>query len=342
MLRTIKTPHLRPRLIAYTGTTAGSAANTISVGAEEGTFTNADNDEELDLALAQPFARAPVVIATPGADLADGVATHLTADPTASAISVTATGSDVGTHHALILGYDSTDAQTYGGPLRHMQSVKGTRRMPRIIAGQVSALGAVTIGGNQFSVTDNGTGDHTIVLTGTGGKRAFASTPVVVASPVTADQGAVCRVESATTSAINILTFDESDSADDLAFNFIAIGWDTLDEHRLRMGSSIQTQMRRPRILGFHITTQDTVTTGVGDGTVVDDGTGVFTLTYTDAFKREPIVVVCSGNSTDAWATVSASSATACTIETADASGSLGDADDCHIIVIGSDDADDF
>lgn len=346
MLRAIRSPHVRPRLIGYSVTTAASAVNTPNVGIHEATFTNADNDNELDAALVHPFSRVPVHVASPGVGIGDGGTAYITADPTISALSATsisgAGAADVGQIMNLILGHDSADTNRTGANVReNLHPVYGSFRRGRIITGQVSGTGAVSIGGSSFTATKNGTGDYTINF-----DVPFARTPVAVVTVKGTSEGASARVESISAGSMNILAFDAANSASSEVVNFIVLGADSADEYAMQRGGVIRTRGLDPRLLSFHVSalaTTPVLDVGDGDASITDNGVGDITLTYTNAFAREPIVIATSGGATDAWASVSSSSSTAARIELTDATASgLGDPSDLHVLVLGFDNADEF
>lgn len=341
MLRPLKTPNLGAHLIAFTGTTAGSAANTVSVGAQEGTFTNAVADSQLDLSFRRPFRRAPVVVASPGLDIADGGVAFVAAAPAITALSVKTLGStgsgDVGTVHALALGWHDPSTVAHGGRYSAMYPVHGSFRRGRIIAGKVGDDGVQAIGGSQFSCVKNDTGDYTITF-----GRAFGRIPVVLGTIFNSTDGYSYRIGAATKTTVNILTFDDSSAAADSAFNFVAYGCDSTDEYYTDQGGQIEVGFRKPRLLPFKIiSTAGTPSIAVGTdlGTVADTAEGVVTLTYAQEFAREPVVILCSADATPDWfASIDTSSKSSVKIEITDASADLGDPSDLFMLVFGSDD----
>lgn len=345
MLRSLKTPNTGARLLGFAGTTAASAANTIQIGSEEGTFTNATSDEQLDLALEFQYEQAPIVVCTPGADIADGGTAHLAADPAISGFgTVTVNGSaaaDVGSVNAIAVGWDDRETVAQGGKNQLQWGVRGTsRRRTRIVAGQVSSAGGVAIGGSTFTVADNGTGDHTITLT-----DALGRDPIIVATPVDTTAGYSARVETVAPGSFQVLTFDGADAAVDTGFNFFCLGWDSPDEHKVLKGSVIEVPHRKPRLLAFHIAYSagtPSLVKGSEYGTVADTALGQATLTFTESFDREPVVIASAGTSTNPWVSIGTSSSTAVRVDAAGATGTAGDPDDLHVLVLGYDDATEY
>ena len=338
MLRQIKSPNRRARLIGFAATTTGASTNTVEVGSGEGTFTN--STEALTLTLREPFARIPVSVCTPGASVGVGGTAHLTGATTTTAVGTsTVNGSasaDAGGVEALVLGYDSTITEVSAKKENLFENVSATFRNPILVAGQVSSAGAKLIGGSTFTVVRNGTGDYTVTFT-----RAFGRIPVVVATPFT--NGASCHIASKTDASFNILTYDAANSAADVRFNFIAYGDASSFETRMIKGADVQIGFRKPRMFGGIVTYTagvPAITVGTGLFTITDTGTGLLDVAFTERFAREPIVVA-SCMTAARWASLTGASslATGCQIVSAGSTGTLTDPTAIHFIVVGSDDA---
>lgn len=345
MLRSIKSAQRKPRLIGLRAATAASATNSQSIGAFEGTFSNDSSDEQLDVSLAKPFARAEVVqISTPGADVAAGGAAIAALTPAASALSIStqdqAAAPDPGESHTLILGFDSEDKHSNGSVGSIRDSLKGTRRNPRLVTGEYDPASGVTISGRRVASTLQATGDVLLTL-----DRQFRSGAVAVAIPSTATPGAACRIASATAAEINILTTDAANSPADIAFHFAILGFDDADDAHFDHGGSVQTGYRHPRILPLRVDNMSTtieLAVGAELASVVDDGVGQFTITFAEAFKRKPIVLACSAASAAPRLTLLSASATECSLDVSNVSGTLTDSDEVHVLVIGADDETDY
>lgn len=103
----------------------------------------------------------------------------------------------------------------------------------------------------------------------------------------------------------------------------------------------IKGTQRLPRALSFRVdgTGTASILEGAFDATLVDNGTGDYTLTFAKPFVRVP---VCSGNvvgSTAAIVNIAVVSVTAVQVKIFDAAGSAADAD-FHLSVLGWDSAD--
>lgn len=341
MLRTINSEVLGGRLLGFQATTAASAVNTVQVGSMEGAFTNATADHQLDIALRKAFARTPILVGTPGSNVAAGGAVSVNSDPTVSALSLLSVNgsnsADVGSLNALCLGFDHRELNVAGG---QRFPVYSSFRSPRIVSGQIASGTTVAIGTNQVSVASGGTGVYNVTFL-----KPFARIPVVVASVKTGAQGSSVNISSITRTGFVASAFDAANTATAIAFNFIAYGSDSPDEISMDRGRAIQTQMRKPRMLGFHISYSGgtpSLSVGGAYGSVVDTATGRVTLNYTKAFAREPLVVVSAEDATSRWASIDTSSASSCLIEVAGSTGTLGDPTDVFVLVLGSDDATEY
>ena len=340
MLRPIKSQVRRPRLLGFSATTAASAANTVQVGSMEGTFTNAVQDYQLDIVLRKPFARAPIVVVGAGADISDGGAAFPNPAATVSTISLNGisggASAEVGGLEALALGYEVADTTVYSGSLK--SGLRSSFRAPVIIEGQVAADGTKNIGGSTFTSVKNSTGNYTITFT-----RAFGRLPTVV--PTTFTRNGAAHVKSKTNNSVTIQTYNAADSAADIKFNFVAYGSSSGHEVSLDQGGLIEVGFRKPRIIGLKVTYSSgvpSIAIGTGLASVADTGTGIATLTYTEAFAREPIIIAGPETGNVRWVSLASSTSTGVALEFSNASGTLADpanAAGANVIIIGSDDA---
>jgi hypothetical protein len=108
-----------------------------------------------------------------------------------------------------------------------LRQIKGSQRLPRLLAFKVTGTGTAAIGeGSQdATLTDNGVGDYTLTF-----RTAFLRAPVVVASSLTAL--AYCEVSASVAASCRILTKKTLDnSAIDAVFFALVLGWDTADTY---------------------------------------------------------------------------------------------------------------
>jgi hypothetical protein len=343
MLRSIKSPNRRARLIGFSATTAAAAANTVQVGSNEGTFTNASADEQLDFVPREVFSRNTIVVCTPGASIGDGGTAVVSAAATGSAISVeTINGSasaDVGGVEALVLGYDNTSTDLSGKKENLIENVRSSFRNAYIVAGQVASDGTKSIGGSTFTCVKDSTGNYTVTFT-----RAFGRVPTIVVTPFVA--GVSAHVKTKARNSFTIATFNAANSAADAKFNFVAFGSASIHEHRSIDGGDVEIGFRKPRMFGGVVDYSagtPSITIGAGLFTITDTGTGQLDVAYAEKFAREPIVVA-SCHTAARWATLTSaeSLSTGVRIESAGSTGTLTDPTGIHFIVIGSDDASEY
>jgi hypothetical protein len=340
MLRPIKTTVSRARLVAYSATTAASAANTVQVGKDEAVFTNATADNQLDVALRNPFHRGVVAVACAGASVADGgVARIITRSKTTLATTTVGGGNaaDPGGVEVLALGFDSTLTTINANKLNMFDAVVSSFRQPMIIAGKVLSTGVKSIGGSTFTSVKNSTGNYTVTF-----PKGFGRNPTVVVTAVSGAEGYSALVSAKTNNTFTVKTFNPSDSAADCAFNFIAYGSTGTHEHRMDRGPVVEVGFRKPRLLALRIpytAGAPAIDIGAGQATVADTAEGRATITYSEAFAREPIVLASCEGTDGSWATIHTTSSTGCLIEMAGSTGTLDDPTALHVIVLGSDDA---
>jgi len=346
MLRPLQTGFLNARLLGFTATTAAAANNTVQQGAGEATFTNASSDNILDHTYTHAFGTTPVQVVCAGAGVADGGVAAVKATATATAGGVaTVDGSgaaDVGQAHSLVYGHETAETRRSGNKNGRLFDVRSTRKISEVVVGQVSSAGAVTIGGREFTVTKNGTGDYTITFT-----PGFGANPIVVATPFNATtDGYALRVESVSETTTNILTFDDSEAAADAAFNFVALGFHDSSDYTLQKGGLVMARHRKPRLVAGKVTYTagvPAVTIGTGEFTLTDVAQGELTITFDEAFARTPIVVASAADTdTHSWVSVKANSATAVTLEVTDELAAAQDPAYLNFLIFGSDSEDIF
>ncbi len=109
-----------------------------------------------------------------------------------------------------------------------LREIKGTQRLPRVLAFRVDGTGTASIleGSFDAALTDNGTGDYTLTFT-----KAFARTPVVVVTPIGASGDVIATLDTISTTAVIINTWDGTDgtTAKDADFHVLVHGWDAAD-----------------------------------------------------------------------------------------------------------------
>lgn len=108
-----------------------------------------------------------------------------------------------------------------------LRDIKGTQRLPRLLAFRVDGTGTASILEGAFDATlvDNGTGDYTLTFA-----KPFARVPVVLGSGIVAASGIV-EIDAISATAVGIKIFAEDGStAQDSDFHLAILGWDSADQ----------------------------------------------------------------------------------------------------------------
>lgn len=323
MLRSAKHHHIGGLIRAFKVTSAVSP--TVDVGAGDAPTIAVASTSTLTLTPYRKLIRPGIVLCQAATNIADGGYGIYSSDPSATAIvcrTLGASGSaDAGTSFVLALDYSNE----FTDRTNPAQSLKNTARSPRLMAFRISAAGAVTIGGTQGTCSV-ASSVYTITF-----NRAFGRACMAWVTPVAATQKAA-RVTSVSASSVTIALFDSSEAAEDNIFDVVVLGWDS-DNEQWGMGQSVQVPQLKPRIEAFRVDGVGTANIALGstDATLVDNGTGDFSLTWTKAFARAPIVVV-TGKAGRAQL-LSAATTTAVNVGCFDASGVAADDEFCALVV---------
>jgi len=108
-----------------------------------------------------------------------------------------------------------------------LRDIKGTQRLPRLLAFRVDGTGTASILEGKFdaALTDNGTGDYTLTFS-----KPFTRVPVVLGSSILADSGIV-EIDAISATAIGIKIFDvDGSTALDADFHVALLGFDSADQ----------------------------------------------------------------------------------------------------------------
>lgn len=227
---------LRPRLVAVQINTASSGS--INFGHGEIASLSRAGAGDVTLTLARPFQVQPTI-----GSVVYPVVAVATAITTSSALTVkahTVTASTVrfqvydnapnladATFNAFILGWDSPEPS-----LANKSEVMTGQRKPRLIAGSItvtSGVPAVTVGTNDFTVSDTGTGDIGVTFS-----EKFAREPIVIGSSgadPNANAGARVAIKAGpANTGFNLITRNAGGTAADIAsgsyVSFMALGFD--------------------------------------------------------------------------------------------------------------------
>ena len=156
--------------------------------------------------------------------------------------------------------------------------------LPRLLAGIVDAS-EDTVGygciDDFSSVTANGTGDHTLTI-----KDAFNRKPVTVCTSALAG-GLACDISNAITGIRPIVQTDAG-SASDSDCHFFTLGYDSLWVGELQ-GNLLKSSALKPRLMGFTIAADGTVSNGQYQATCALTGTSTFRVTFNTPFNSIPV-----------------------------------------------------
>lgn len=327
MLRSLKSPHIGTHITA--GLVSTTATASMSVGAGDFLTVTRNSAGKTTLTRYRAPIRPGIVLAQAFTSIANGgYGTYDTDPSSASVVSefLDASGSgDDGLGFVLAVDYlnEFTDRTS------PYQGVTNTARSPRIMGFKISSAGAAAIGGTQSSSVSKATSVYTTTFA-----RAFGRDCMVFCTPIAAAQKA-CNVTAVSASACSVATFSSAEAAEDNSFYMLVVGWDAKDE-QWGGNKRIQVPQLKPRLETFRVSGSGTAAIALGstDASLVDNGTGDYSLTWTTPFAREPIVI-CTAKAGRAQC-LSAATTTGVNIGSFGATGTAAD-DDINVFVLGYD-----
>lgn len=299
MLRIAKNEHLGALLQGFQITTTSTPTATVDVGQDDAASISrsAAGKAALTLREAGLYKRGPVVLVSPGANIADGSFGTYDTDPASGVITsefLNSSGSgDDGSGHIIVAGFQQSSTNLVKSPL---QSVRATFPAPCLHGYFIDADASTPTflsGGSQATITRNGVGDYTLTFT-----PAFSR--IVAAVAVGSNAAAtMVRIASLSASSCNIKIFDAAGAAAERNVALFVLG--SLSTFRSgRQRKNLQVPQLEPRIIiGKLVNDAGTPTINIGgatDGTdfaVTDNGTGDYTVTFSRPFKRAPVVIPC-------------------------------------------------
>lgn len=336
MLRPIDHSQRSPRLIPFQIDYSGGTP-TFTQAVDEAVITDTGTGAP-DLALRDPFQRAPHLFATTAVGVGAGSiasvssATATTLKPRAWTNAAVAAD---GTIHGLAIGHDSTFTDYMGANFYH--HVNSSRIGTRLIGFNVKGTGTAALQSSKRhgTLTDNGTGDYTIAL-----RNPFQLAPVVLGTVIGTTAGVV-NVVSTAVNTISVKTYDDAGNLTDQDFYLWVIGFDRENKSG-RHRRTANTVHRGARLSLFRIVVTGGVpalTLGTDKlGTVADTGTGDFTLTFTQSFKRAPEVIATSLSNGNIAQVHTAATTTGVRILNFNAAGAAADPTEICVAALGYDD----
>lgn len=325
MLRSLKSNHISTHITAGLVSTTATASMTVGAGDFPTVTRNSAGKTTLDRY--RPAIRPGIVLAQAFTDIASGGYGTYDTDPAAGVVVsefLDAAGSgDDGLGFVMAVDYLNEFTDRTSPP----QGVTNTARSPRMMGFKISSAGAAAIGGTQSSSVAKASSIYTTTF-----QRAFGRNCMVFCTPIAAAQKA-CNVTAVSASACSVATFSAAEAAEDNSFYMLVLGWDAKDE-QWGGNKRIQVPQLKPRMESFRISGSGTAALALGstDATLVDNGTGDYSLTWTEPFAREPIVIVTA--KANRAQCLSAATTTAVNVGSFGATGTAAD-DDINVFVLG-------
>lgn len=221
-----------------------------------------------------------------------------------------------------------------------LREVKNKHVKPRIVPFKVtvdSSTSTVNIGYGDYTTTKTAAGRLNLLH-----RMGFSRNGLVfVSQSGIADGGYVSFDATAGTSnSFDLICKDKAGSNTAGSAEGFCFGWDNTDLSICKSQNVAATQ-NAPRVIWGKIASAGTVSIGTKDFTCTSTVTGVYNITFTNAFGKPPLVKV-TGISTSAVVceTISTKTATSVVVNMADETGALVAAD-FYILVIGSDSSSD-
>lgn len=345
MFNPVKTPFKDAFLEAsvFTNTASGQ---TFSLGGDQWS-TAATSSSITTLTAKETYPQVLIGAAQGGADIAAGSTVARSVTTTTSAVTLagftTTDTADVGTIHYLNFAVRGASGMiipenTLGGALYDLKCRQGEMRL---IAGRVaesSGTYSISYGANDFTITDNGTGDVTVTL-----KHGFHSNPCVLVECDEVDRFAV--ISGVTENSFTVSIENSGASAADAPFHFLVAGFMGPDYFHDGSGKLVVANGRKPRLFGLKLSSQTALAVGSTLATSASGGTGIFDVTFTQPFLQAPFVFALAQDTAgDGYWTAVETAATTSTvsIDVADEGGTSVTPDTLELLVLGFDNADVF
>lgn len=330
MLRSLKNPHIGAHLRAALVSTTATA--TVNVGAGDFPTITRNSAGKVTLTEYENAIRPGIVLAQAYTSIANGGYGTYDTDPSSSALVAEfldqAGSGDDGLGFVMSIDFTNEYTDRTGSQL---QGVTNSARSARLMGFKISSAGAAAIGGTQSRSVAKASSVYTTTF-----ERAFGRDCMVWCSPIAAAQKA-CNVTAVSASDCSVATFSAAEAAEDNSFYMFVLGWDAKDE-QWGMNKMIQVPQLKPRLETFRISGSGTAALALGstDATLVDNGTGDYSLTWTKPFAREPIVIPTA--KAGRAQCLSAATTTGVNVGSFGATGTAADDDIC-VAVLGFDSA---
>lgn len=179
--------------------------------------------------------------------------------------------------------------------------------------------------GNVKTITDNGTGDTTLTW-----KNPFSRAPIIVGSSDTdAGAGSMFNVEAASITTGQFKTRNNAGAVADGTQHVLVCGWDSSTTDIVTPSHTLNSPVIAPRLITFKVKGTGTaaIQGGARHATLTDNGTGDYTLTFTNPFGEAPVIVGTVIGSTAGKVDVVTTAVNAVNVKTYDTAGAATDFD---------------
>jgi hypothetical protein len=107
-----------------------------------------------------------------------------------------------------------------------LREIKGSQRLPRLLAFRVDGTGTASIVEGAFDATlvDNGTGDYTLTFA-----KPYTRVPVCIGTALGAAAASVV-IAAVSITAVQVTIFSDAGAALDADFHLQVLGWDSADQ----------------------------------------------------------------------------------------------------------------
>ena len=347
MLREVRSPCIRPRLVGLRYTTSSSTA-AIGTGVGSAKITSAATGSGV-ISFTRGFGRRPIVVANASSlDIAAGGYVGGTTNTYATAIGNTlvtrntAATADDGTAHVVILGYDSRVPDVLPYTARNnvcrCDFDQGIVKCFKVD----TTNSAITINARNATFVKNAPGDVTLTF-----RSAFASTPVAVATPYSSSC-LICMIDTITSRSVGVKVYNKAGTLTDGVFYLLVLGDGQGPSERVA-ATPLYSDQRKPIIHGCSIVYVSGVPTfdfNTSFG-LTDTATGRTTFTWpTAGVAREAIVIATAIENTGVrYCTIDSATSSGFEVKQWSSAPALADCTDTsgfQLIVVGFQDASEY
>lgn len=171
-----------------------------------------------------------------------------------------------------------------------LREIRNEHLEPMLLGLVVDLAGsqAITVGDDDISsFTDGGVGVQSHIF-----RQAFNRNPIAVATCTTVGgNGNLPAVSIIGPTSAQVSNVSNAGGGNDGTMHVLYLGWRARSTDLVR-GQVMHGSINAPRMFGATITSAGAVDTGKGDVSCVKGTTGIYTVTFTQAFAKPPIVMI--------------------------------------------------